>query len=425
MILFIIPSELVSLVVQLLSPSSIFSLIRVSKFFNAHYRVSCDTSLDVPFDAISNGYNNLFKLMMPPIVLNKFSSVTEMYLLKKAIKSDNLVILNYLAYNGIFTLDNGTFTYAAKYGSIEMLEWMRKHKYPWNARTCCAAAEKGRTEVVKWLHQNGCPWDRYSCAAAAGNGHLELLKWLRTKFCDNGCSFDPFVFSCAARNGHFETLKWLHENGCPWDEHACSDAALNGHFEVLKWLHENGCPLSEHACCDAVFNGHFEVLKWLHENGCPWDKWTCYEAAKHGHLEILKYLHENGCPWGDRACMYAAIHGHLDILIYLRENRCPWNDWACMYAAKHGHFKIVRWFITNFNKYYFNEYVSSFAIEYGRLNILDDLYQKGCPIDGRSFAAAEKYPVILKWLTYHNCDQIVHVIANDAINDDVGMDDVD
>ena len=69
------------------------------------------------------------------------------------------------------------------WGSVPLLEWCKKRKYPIPTDICRLAAQGGHLEVLKWARWNGCEWEWSTCAYAAEGGHIEVLKWAR----ENGC----------------------------------------------------------------------------------------------------------------------------------------------------------------------------------------------------------------------------------------------
>ena len=75
-------------------------------------------------------------------------------------------------------------------------------------------------------------------AYAAKFGNLDNMKWLKA----NCCPFDKLTFSYAAKFGNLDNMKWLKDNGCPFDDYTFSYAALNGDLDNMKWLKANGCP---------------------------------------------------------------------------------------------------------------------------------------------------------------------------------------
>ena len=261
----IIPIDVLILIFSYMTPSSLFAMTNVSKFY--YSSIKCDHDRrTIIIDAISNKYTKLFKWCTNDKFNIKYYSIYQ----REAAKSCSFEILKYIHVNNPFyTLNESLLIYV-----IDRLE------------------DSEQLKILKWARENGCPWDAGTCSCAAQNGHFEILKWAR----ENGCPWDAMTCSNAAQSGHFEILKWARENGCPWDKYTCAYAALNGHFEILKWARENGCPWDVWTCTYAAKNGHFDILKWARKNGCPWNEETCANAAKNGHFEILKWARENGCP---------------------------------------------------------------------------------------------------------------------------------
>ena len=56
---------------------------------------------------------------------------------------------------------------AAKYGSLEVLQWARAKGCPWDGDTCAYAAKYGHLEVLQWARANGCPWTEGTCLSAS------------------------------------------------------------------------------------------------------------------------------------------------------------------------------------------------------------------------------------------------------------------
>ena len=86
--------------------------------------------------------------------------------------------------------------------------------------TCAAAARNGDLEELKALRAANFPLDVWTCAYAAEYGHLGVLKWLREiDWREWPCRWDEYTCAHAALRGHLEVLKWLRANDCPWSEY--------------------------------------------------------------------------------------------------------------------------------------------------------------------------------------------------------------
>ena len=83
---------------------------------------------------------------------------------------------------------------------------------------------------MEWLLKHKFPWDKGTFAEAASHGNLKMLKWLLK----HRCPWSPMTFSRAIENESLENLQWLRENMCPWKR------SITPTPKTLKWLEENG-----------------------------------------------------------------------------------------------------------------------------------------------------------------------------------------
>lgn len=211
----------------------------------------------------------------------------------------------------------GVSSFAAKGNQLEMLKWMKEHKWCWDERGICAgAAEAGDIEILRWARQNNCPWDVDTTAFAARQGHLKVLQFAR----ENGCPWNSRVCSLSAYYGHLAILKYAREHNCPWGTTVCAFAAGRGNLEVLRWARKNGCPWDSSVCRHAAYNGHLSILIWAREHGCPWNSSTCAAAVFNGHTRVLQWALENGCPWTPNIFTASATRGHHEIIQWAQEN---------------------------------------------------------------------------------------------------------
>ena len=126
--------------------------------------------------------------------------------------------------------------------------------------------------------------------AAARYGQLELLQWLRA---EKDCPIDESTIRSAAAGGHLALVKWLRGEGCPWSEDTARSAAEAGHFELLRYVLRKGCPVGTDvtlALVKALANKKkkadaLETLRIvIEEKFCGWHASTTRELAKQGDL---------------------------------------------------------------------------------------------------------------------------------------------
>lgn len=178
------------------------------------------------------------------------------------------------------------------------------------------------------------------CACAAQSGNLELVQFLK----EHKFLFDFHVHHRAALGGHIHVLKWLKEQFCMFDIDTVIHATINGDIEVLEWFKNNECPIVHHnIATTAIRIDSICTLQWLIDNGYQCITHNIYYAALYGKKDVIKWLRKKGCPWNYSACSAAAVGNCLSLLKWLRKKDCPWNSLTCECALYHKHIELFNW----------------------------------------------------------------------------------
>ncbi len=118
-------------------------------------------------------------------------------------------------------LDTGQslFVKAVKTQNVELIEWLYKEgHYTLNEKVFAAASKyvdnQCRIPALQWLYKKGCPYDETACYAAVRHGNLKALKWLR-------------------------------RNGCPWGASICAIANTVDDRSIINYTRRGGCPCGE------------------------------------------------------------------------------------------------------------------------------------------------------------------------------------
>lgn len=130
----------------------------------------------------------------------------------------------------------------------------------------------GRLDMFIWLYENGCKLNEVTSIDAARYGHINILEWLRDNDTENLKTEN--TTGAAAEGGHLDVLIWLLENGWPWDGDVFAAAMETGQIEIVKWAHENGCPMDWRMCQEAETCNYPEILQWIDSIDCPCGKNT-------------------------------------------------------------------------------------------------------------------------------------------------------
>jgi ankyrin repeat protein len=194
------------------------------------------------------------------------------------------------------------------------------------------AAKFGNLEVLNWiLHKNITP-NNDVLVYAAMNGHLNIVKVTLDYFKQNDIAILTNPMDFAAMTGHLDIVKYLHTTqikssrlilGCT--KNAMDIASLNGHLDVVKYLHTNrteGC--SEYAMDWAASKGHIDILVYLHEHVKADCTTFAFEwACENGHFETIQWLYNHkqsivSLPILHRGLHYAKLYEHLEIANWIK-----------------------------------------------------------------------------------------------------------
>ncbi|KAJ1639251.1 hypothetical protein T492DRAFT_127075 [Pavlovales sp. CCMP2436] len=135
-------------------------------------------------------------------------------------------------------------------GSVPKLLWALSCGLTLNLKLCQQAVKFGTLEVLQWLRVHGCPRDPgMDYLHSAWKDHLPALEWLVA----TGAEEPDQIYMYAAGGGQMEVLKWAHAIGVPrsfagddgfiGEGNACAIAAAEGHLSCLKWLRAHGLRL--------------------------------------------------------------------------------------------------------------------------------------------------------------------------------------
>jgi hypothetical protein len=191
--------------------------------------------------------------------------------------------------------------YAARSGNIGMLNWLKAGALcELNQTTCSGAASAGQLTALRHLRNEGCDWDVDTVAQyAARGGSVEMVEWLQQQ---QGVVIDASVMKAAAGADHTAVCEYLHSAGCEWNAEVCYQAARNGHVDTLRWLRENGCPWDATAVFhNATRNSQISILNLLIEQGelLSADLLTdaLNAAGARGRLQAAQWLRQHGADW--------------------------------------------------------------------------------------------------------------------------------
>jgi hypothetical protein len=161
----------------------------------------------------------------------------------------------------------------ASNGNLEMLKYLRKIDYNLDYESTYAAGY-GHLHVIIWLKEQGYKWNENTCASTVKYNHLNVLRWLR--------GFDRDT--CGISSNETEI--------CPWDEWIYISAIENGNIDVLIFAFENDCDFGDNAYNYAYNAENIEVLDCINKyfpQVCPnvemCDKFDAYVRTYKNNIQ--------------------------------------------------------------------------------------------------------------------------------------------
>ena len=343
---------------------------------------------------------------------------------------------------------------AAKYNQRATIEWLRAHGHGWNESATTRAASAGHLDMLQWLHERGCPMPVHIASIAARSGRIDMIEWLGTQ----GYQLCSLAYREAILGGHAVLLDWLHTHkdvavsfeawapaikrgdkaacewllcaNCPTDGRAFKHAISCRRLDMVLWLRDHGFASAPSHFALCASKGDIDALEWLFYRGfgIGGDKVT-RAAAREGHTNVLDWFHEHsvtqgfvpsvvtaaatgnqwdtvvwlcdhGCPPVDSTiCALAVSFGRRDMLEYLYDRGCSWDATSCLYAAQRGHLDILQWLRAR--ECPWDSRLCIDAVERGHLETLKWAITNGCPhsiVECRGRAVAWGWRPIVDWL---------------------------
>lgn len=163
--------------------------------------------------------------------------------------------MDWLHKNGYLSKSSLTFIsiHIMQYGEHDAMQLILDNNIQLEEQHFIFGAMSGKIEVVEWLKRHKCPWNHQVPIQTAYKNDLKMLIWLK----DNGCTFDAGVYWAALSHGHFPVLEWALENNYPFDSSLYRAPFPFGQkidtatLKKVDWLIDHKCPLNQ------------EVAEWL------------------------------------------------------------------------------------------------------------------------------------------------------------------
>ena len=168
---------------------------------------------------------------------------------------------------------------AADAGNINIVQWLASKGYCIQIDTVVASISSGNFDLVKFIQRHlggwSYEWHKIICKNAAKYGHIEILNWLLDQ--DTPCvEINQAVMEYAIRSSDMAMIYWAYTRFVNDMHSGITERFLQkmtilasrlGHVPTLKWLYEDlGIVASHTQCFSAAYEqGNLNVLKYLLE----------------------------------------------------------------------------------------------------------------------------------------------------------------
>lgn len=166
---------------------------------------------------------------------------------------------------------SGCMSSAARGNQEHILEWAREQDGKYGSMVSCQAAQGGHVGLMQKLYDSECPFDGSASIFAARYGQLEALQWLRMKGLPIVYDIIDYIL-IGQSSRRFEMIKWAISVGYLCNSTTLIYASKYTTIEVMNYLRDQGCPWALNAVTAAVYAMKIDNANWLIKAGCPYDK---------------------------------------------------------------------------------------------------------------------------------------------------------
>ena len=123
-------------------------------------------------------FNNLYLTNLNIIIVKNNKILYVNNIIQNATKRNHILVLNWYKKSG-YIFDDSIYDYACLYGSIKVLNWVKKYlKVNISPYTISKASKNGHIHVFDWLKKNSkLKYNSFSIIIASKEKYYQILNW--------------------------------------------------------------------------------------------------------------------------------------------------------------------------------------------------------------------------------------------------------
>lgn len=201
----------------------------------------------------------------------------------------------------------------------------------------------------------------------------------------------------AVKKRDFEEVKRLITYKHPRQHRAYYPAILSNDAEMVEFLLHNKCEYSQKILDVAVMYGKMDCIKVI----CELTKLEFVpEHYCTSFFEVIRFIHENSnCEWHEDSLWHHVTNNSpREIINYMYLHGCPCYESLGAYLVDDSNFETVKYLHDEFS-FDYSEELFAVAAANCSPEVLDILYDYGCPYDSRAYLQAfynKKFENVIK-----------------------------
>ena len=281
-----------------------------------------------------------------------------------------------------------SFKQAAKYGHIDILNWLHKNNLAISYNVIYEAVISNQYESVVWLFDRNFEVENDIIENVIYTNNIKLMNYVYEKIVKDGKTID-FPHYKINNSTKIETLEWLYRKEMhPTDDDLSICAELE-RLDLMEWCYEKGLRGNGETYKCAVCQEKLNSVKLLYDRDVElYDELLNY-ALINNNLEIADYLYDKGCRFNNNTNqIFQDEYIELETLKWMYEHKFEFGENVFGGAISHGNIEAMEWLINNNFPIDTSDAIYNAFRVGDNINVLNCLYENGFQFESKDYNTA-------------------------------------